>query len=254
MIVLAGAVLLALVPFLARPFLSIMTQGIAQVSTGAVVGSFAASLVLFGPPVLVLGMVTPFAIRLGLEDPKRAGSTAGRIYALSTAGSILGTFLPALLSIPLIGTERTLLAAAVLVAAAATLLLGVRFLGVAVLMGALLVIPPGSRQSHPRHHLRGESAYQFIQVVQQGQTRYLYLNEGFAVHSLWRPDTVLTGGEWDMFLTVPALLDHAVGRVAILGNAGGTTARAFGVFYPQAAIDGVEIDPEVARSPRSTSA
>ena len=34
----------------------------------------------------------------------------------------------------------------------------------------------------------------------------LYLNEGYAVHSEWRPDAVLTGGEWDMFLTVPPLL------------------------------------------------
>ena len=76
-------------------------------------------------------------------------------------------------------------------------------------------------------------------------TRLLYLNEGFAVHSIWRPNTVLTGGEWDMFLTVPPLMDRPVKRIAILGNAGGTTARSFGVYYPDIAIDGVEIDPAV---------
>ena len=67
------------------------------------------------------------------------------------------------------------------------------------------------------------------------------------MHSLWRPDTVLTGGVWDAFLAVPPLLDRPLRRVAILGNAGGTTARALGVFYPGAVVDGVELDPAVSR-------
>jgi hypothetical protein len=50
-----------------------------------------------------------------------------------------------------------------------------------------------------------------------------------------------------MFLTVPALLGRPVERVAILGNAAGTIARAYGVFYPQAEIDGIELDPDVSR-------
>ena len=65
------------------------------------------------------------------------------------------------------------------------------------------------------------------------------------MHSLWRRNTVLTGGEWDTPLAVPPLLGRPLRRVAILGNAGGTTARAMGVFYPQARIDGVELDPDV---------
>ena len=56
---------------------------------------------------------------------------------------------------------------------------------------------------------------------------------------------MLTGGVWDTFLAVPPLLGRPAARVAILGNAGGTTARAFGVFYPQARVDGVELDPAV---------
>jgi predicted membrane-bound spermidine synthase len=61
---------------------------------------------------------------------------------------------------------------------------------------------------------------------------------------------VLTGDEWDMFLTVPPLLGRTVRKVAILGNAGGTTARAYGVFYPSARIDGVELDPDVTAAAR----
>ena len=253
-IVLIAAALVAAVPFVARPFLDLSVRGIDTLSVGAVVGSFAASLVLFAPPVILLGMVTPFAVRLAATSVEDAGRTAGRIFALSTAGSILGTFVPALVTIPLIGTRRTMLCAAVVIAAAALPLLRGRELApgivLAGLIGLLLAVPPGVVKAQDGLLYERESRYQFIQVVQQGPERLLYLNEGYAVHSVWRPDSVLTGGEWDMFLTAPPLLGRPAARVAILGNAGGTTARAFGVYYPQARIDGVEIDPAVSAAGR----
>ena len=93
-----------------------------------------------------------------------------------------------------------------------------------------------------------DSLYQFIQVVQRPDGhRLLRLNEGVAIHSIWRQDTVLTGGEWDTFLVLPPLLDRPLRSVAILGNAGGTIARALGKFYPKARVDGVELDPAVSR-------
>jgi spermidine synthase len=247
-LVLAGAVLTAIIPFVARPFLNVTIEGIDSVSTGAVLGSFFACVILFVPSVLLLGMVTPFAIRLGIRDMDKAGSTAGRIFALSTAGSLVGTFLPPLVTIPLIGTQRTLIGAATIIAAAAALLLGYRWLLVAVGLASLLAIPPGAVKATAGLIYEKESRYQFVQVVERDDlTRLLYLNEGYAVHSIWRPTTVLTGGEWDKFLTVPPLLDRPVKRMAMLGNAGGTTARSFGVYYPDVSIDGVEIDPEVNR-------
>ena len=248
-IVLAAAAWVAAIPYVARPFLSISIKGIETISTGAVVGSFAASLALFAPPVVLLGMVTPFAIRLAATGVADAGRVAGRIFALSTAGSIIGTFVPALITIPLIGTQRTLIGAALIIAAAAVPLLARRRLAaglvVAAVLAGLLAVPPAVVKAQPGLLHEEESRYQFIQVVQSGSERLLYLNEGYAVHSVWRPDTVLTGGEWDMFLTAPPLLGRPAARVAILGNAAGTTARAYGVYYPQARIDGVELDPAV---------
>ena len=58
---------------------------------------------------------------------------------------------------------------------------------------------------------------------------------------------MLTGGVWDAFLALPPLLDRPLRSVAILGNAAGTTARALGVYYPGARVDGVELDPAVSR-------
>jgi spermidine synthase len=249
-IVLAAAALIAVVPFAAGPFLDVSIEGLDEVSAGAAVGSFFAVLALFAPSVTLLGMVAPFAVRLAIDDVREAGSVAGRLYALSTVGSLLGTFLSALVAIPAIGTQRTLLGAAALVALSGSLLLRGRWFVVAGAIGALLAVPAGAVRAEPGLIFDQESRYQFIHVTEVDGVRRLYLNEGIAVHSIWRRNSVLTGGEWDAPLAIAPLLGRPLRRVAILGNAGGTTARALGVFYPDARVDGVELDPAVTEAGR----
>ena len=111
----------------------------------------------------------------------------------------------------------------------------------------LLVLPPGAAKAEEGLIYEETSFHQYIGVVERSDgRRLLHLNEGVAVHSVWRRDSVLTGGVWDAFLALPPLLGRPLERVAILGNAGGTTARALGVYYPDAEIDGVELDPAVS--------
>jgi len=249
-IVVTGGALLAVVPFAAQPLLDLTVRGLDNVSAGAVVGSFVGSLVLFAPPIVLLGIAAPFAIRLAVTDVTVAGAVAGRLYALATVGSILGVFVPAIVTIELVGTQRTLVGTAVFVSLCGSLLLRRRWLAAPVALAVVLAVPAGVVKDVPGLLYEKESQYQFVQVVQHGSERDLYLNEGIAKHSEWRPGTVLTGDEWDMFLTVPPLLGRKVRRVAILGNAGGTTARAYGVFYPSARIEGVELDPDVTAAAR----
>jgi predicted membrane-bound spermidine synthase len=247
-IVLAAAVFVAAIPFVAKPFLDVTVEGLDETSAGAVVGSFLGVLLLCAPPVVLLGMVSPFAIRLAVASIATAGAVAGRLYALSTAGSLLGTFLPALVLIPAIGTQRTFLVVAALLAVSASFLLGARYLVVAGALAVLIAVPPGAVKRHEGLIHEETSYHQYIQVVEeQDGRRLLYLNEGVAVHSVWRPDSVLTGGVWDSFLALPPLLGRDLERVAILGNAAGTTARALGVYYPHAAVEGVELDSAVSR-------
>ena len=248
-IVLASSVFVAAIPFLAEPFLDLTVEGLDDASAGAVIGSFLAVLLLCAPPVVLLGMVSPFAIRLAVSSVETAGAVAGRLYALSTAGSLLGTFLPALVLIPAIGTQRTFLVVAALLAVSSCFLLGARYLIAAAALSLLIVLPPGAVKGQEGLIHEETSYHQYIQVVERDDgRRLLYLNEGVAVHSVWRPGgEVLTGGVWDAFLALPPLLGRPLERVAILGNAAGTTARALGVYYPDAEIDGVELDPAVSR-------
>jgi len=247
-IVLGAAVFVAVIPFAAKPFLDFTVDGLDTASAGAVIGSFLAVLLLCAPPVVLLGMVSPFAIRLAVSSIATAGAVAGRLYALSTAGSLVGTFLPALVLIPAVGTQRTFLVVAVLLAASSCFLLGTRYLLAPALLAALLLVPPGAIKGEEGLIHEETSYYQYIGVVERPDgRRLLHLNEGVAVHSMWRPDSVLTGGVWDAFLALPPLVGRPLERVAILGNAAGTTARALGVYYPDANVDGVELDPAVSR-------
>ncbi|MFM9022681.1 MAG: fused MFS/spermidine synthase, partial [Solirubrobacterales bacterium] len=109
-VVLLGSVLLAAVPFVAGPFLRVSVQALDSVQAGAFVGSLVAVLVLLAVPVLVLGTVAPYAVRLCVRTVGEAGEVAGRLYAVSTIGSLTGVFLSALLLIPVVGTRRTFLA------------------------------------------------------------------------------------------------------------------------------------------------
>jgi spermidine synthase len=250
-IVLLAALMIAALPFVARPILDLAVRGFDSVDVGAVVGSFFAALLLFALPVTLLGAVSPFAIRLALDDVGEAGAVAGRLYALSTIGSILGTFLSAIVTIPLVGTQRTMLGAAALLVLGAALVLGSRWQLLTLGMAALLFVPAATIKATAGLLYEKESAYQYIQVVERPDgSRVLRLNEGVVNHSVWRADTVLTGGEWDMFLVLPPLLDHPPKRMLVIGNAGGTTARAYGELYPGVEIDGVEIDREVTEAGR----
>ncbi len=248
LVVLVAAGCVAVLPFAAKPFLELTVDGLETASAGAVVGSFLAVLLLCAPAVVLLGMVSPFAIRLAVSTVDTAGAVAGRLYALSTAGSLLGVFLPALLLIPAIGTQRTFLVVAVLLAASSCFLLGPRYLLASALVALLILVPPGAIKAEDGLIHEENSFHQYIGVVERPDgRRLLHLNEGVAVHSLWRPDSVLTGGVWDAFLAIPPLLGRPLERVAILGNAGGTTARALGRYYPDAVVDGVELDAAVSR-------
>lgn len=248
LIVLASSVSIAAIPFVAKPFLDLTVDGLDEASVGAVVGSFLAVLLLCAPPVVLLGMVAPFAIRLAVVSVETAGAVAGRLYALSTGGSLVGVFLPALVLIPAIGTQRTFLVVAALLAVSSSFLLGPRYLVVAAALAALVALPPGAVRAEAGLLHEETSFYQYIRVSEEPDgRRLLELNEGVAVHSVWRRDTVLTGGVWDAFLALPPLLGRPLERVAILGNAGGTIARALGRYYPEATVDGVEIDAAVSR-------
>jgi len=77
-----------IVPIVARPVLLNAAYAVELLDTAVMVGSFLSILILFSVPITMLGIISPFAIRLSIEDTKDAGKVSGRVYAISTMGSI----------------------------------------------------------------------------------------------------------------------------------------------------------------------
>ena len=250
-LVLLGSALLAVVPFIAHPFLSLSVSAFENISAGAFATSLFGTLVLVATPLLLLGAVSPWATRLKLASIEESGVVAGRLYALSTVGSLVGVFFVSLWSIEAIGSQRTFLVLATVPALVAAAGLGARFFVVPLALIAALAIPPGTTkpaEEGGRVLYETETPYQYARVIEEDDgTRKLELNEGQAIHSLKRPGTVLTGGYWDGYLVLPFATGSGrpPGRIAALGTAGGTVPRAYAKFFPQTRIDAVDIDPEL---------
>lgn len=275
LIVLAG-LLTALIPPLARPILGLAQRAVAELAVSGFLGALFGVLLLFAAPVTLLAMVSPFAVRLaippGESGPASAGRTAGTISALSTIGSIVGTFLTALVLIPALGSAATTyLFAALLVALGALGLRDWRYLLALLAVAALAAWGAGTGGVIKSADCAGcalveeiESGTNYIQVATRQHPRFgeqyvLLLNEGLAVHSIYSTryeqtrdplDTTTGGGPWDFFAVAPYFArDRApedVTSLAMLGSAAGTVPGQFLALYgPETRVDAVEIDPAI---------
>lgn len=275
-----AGLLTAFIPLLSDPILRFAQQALSRFLVGGFVGALFGVLILFAAPVILMAMVSPFAIRLQLRRAEagvaNAGSVAGSLSALSTVGSIIGTFLTVLYFIPEIGVARTTyLFAAFLIVLGLIGLRDWRYLLMLVVVAGLAWFTLTTRPNIKSADCRGctliheeDSAYNYIQVAtrdgwtvtdQRTETVNLILNEGQAIHSIYNKsyeatnnplDLLTGGGPWDYFAVAPYFYPNrdpeAVNSLAMLGSATGTMPAQFlAVYGPDAKIDAVEIDPRI---------
>lgn len=261
-VLLWAAFLCATIPLIAHPILQFAARAFSNFEAALTVGSFVAVIILFAIPVTLMGMTSPFAIRLATTNIQTSGRVAGQIYALSTVGSLLGTFLPTLVLIDTFGTNMTFLifAAALYTVAwvgmwrATTLRQAALYLWMPILIAVLSVFlltgplrPPNEGE---QILYETESGYNYIQVTEDDQGyRYLYLNEGQGIHSQWHPSQITYRRTWDFFLSAPYFnadfQPEDMQSLLVIGLATGTIARQHIAIYGNLPIDGVEIDPKI---------
>ena len=157
-----------------------------------------------------------------------------------------------LLLIPWIGTRDTMLVFATVLGSVSAAGRGRRLAaGAPLLIMAGLAIPQGAIKPAPGNIYEAESPYHYIQVVQKPDgARYLKLNEGWAVHSVFKPGQVMTGGYWDYFSLAPWFGgDSPPAQALVIGSAAGTIPGQLLCFYPEMHVDGVEIPLRTGRRP-----
>jgi len=218
-------------------------------------GTLLAAALLFAPPAVLLATLSPYAVRLAARDLDRLGHTAGRLYALSTVGSLVGTLGATFGLIPHLSLDTSL--ALIVAVTAATALLALAgdlrrqrpVAALAALLFAAAAVGPPSLPGDERGLVYERmTPHQTLRVVDDGGVRYLESDR--VRHGAVR----LADGA--MALSYPRLFPlawayaPAVRRVLILGMGGGNSASYLRDAFPDIAVDLVEIDPavpEVAR-------
>ena len=248
-----------LIPLVSRPILRLAANAFDALELGVLFGSFSAVMVLLIIPITLIGTASPFAIRLAITDAAQAGKISGRIYAISTLGSFIGTFLPTLVLIPTVGTYRTFLvisASLMLISLIGIFLAqGWRRLLMYGWMPIVLVLlfvfgAPGASKTTSGLVYETESAYNYIQVLDQDGYMLLRLNEGQGIHSIYKEGVNFYNGTWDQVLSAPFFNPAPkstadVKDAAIVGLAAGTTAKELADAFPNIQIDGIEIDSKI---------
>ncbi|MEF8878033.1 MAG: fused MFS/spermidine synthase [Haloarculaceae archaeon] len=207
--------------------------------------------ILFGPPVYLLGFISPYAAEL--SDRETKGAASGHVYALGTVGSIAGAFLTTFFLVPSLSVRTVgLLFGVVLVAASAGLSLPslsrerITRIGVVllVLAGVVLMGPLGAAVAGETVY-RTQSPYQSLEVVDSGGVRTLYLDgQPHSAMDLEDPDRHVF--DYTRYFHLPLLMTENVDRVLFVGGGGFTGPKQFERMGMT--VDVVEIDPVVVRT------
>lgn len=220
-------------------------------------GSLAATLLLFAPPVTLIGCVTPMlVVAVAKGDAARIGRSTGLIAALSTLGSLVGTFATTHLLVPAIGSRATVWQCAAAIFVCSTLTWPRPWRVAAVLVPiALALVPLGPLKPPPTGQellAEVESPYQYLEVLREprdgASITMLKINEGLdSFHSVAIEGSAYTGGlYYDFHAVTPFLVRDgevpAPLRILSLGSAAGTFRRMFAAAFPGCTVDEVEID------------
>ena len=186
-----AALFIGLIPLISRPILRFASGAFDRMQSAAMIGALLSVLVLFSIPITLLGTASPFAIRIAIENKEDSGRTSGKIYAISTIGSFIGTFLPVLVLIPSFGTYRTFIIISLFLmlisliglvkCSGARRTLGYLWMPILVILLAYLGLQGFDKKAEGIIYEK-ESAYNYIQVQQINDYTILRLNCTFCNH------------------------------------------------------------------------
>jgi spermidine synthase len=212
-----------------------------------------ATMALFAPAAVLLGMVPPFAVRLCLEDPAYTGRTAGRLYAISTVGSIVGTFLAGFVLIAWVGSTSILFITAATLALASWMAepSTKTLKGVSLVIFGLAVFFCRQQDSwlEQRGFLDTDTPYSRVLVYTSKEegtnrpTREMVTGPQGRQSAMYIDDTTELALPYTRFYRLAEYYRPAMRRMLVLGGGGYSFPKYALAHYPDLQIDVVELDP-----------
>jgi predicted membrane-bound spermidine synthase len=251
-VIFAAAGLIAVTTLIKDIFLSMLAASPMALEIKALI----ASLILFAPASVFLGMVTPYAIKLKVSSLETTGRTVGNLYALSTIGSIAGTFAAGFLLVPFVGSVRTLylIAAALFVIAFVLFPLRLTQFNIAVI--ALFVVAVAASEYTRLYEYQTselidvDTEYSRVQVFRSvdpltSRPIRSYATDPFFAQSAMYFDSDDLVFPYAKFFDLVAHFDPQFQRSLLIGSGAFSYPKHYLETFPNATIDVVEIDPSV---------
>lgn len=233
------------IPLIKHPFLEFAEPF--GLRTAVLVASF----ILFFPPLTLLGMVSPYAIKLKLETVEKTGRTAGTLYAISTIASVFAALLTGFFLIPNIGVNRLTYIAGILLVV--TSVIGLVMHKNKIIGGVLFIITiifsilvwDATAESMDDYNLKAieQSRYGEIRIIDADEIRYLLIDGG--IHSAADTNTWISVTHYAAVMDLPKYFFTKPGKALLIGLGGGSLLKQYIIGGWQ--VDAVEIDPAVIK-------
>lgn len=250
-IVFFASILIGVTTFIKDPLLVFFQANIADVRLSSV----AAALVFFAPASILLGIVSPYAVKLKVNSLDTSGATVGNLYAISTFGSIAGTFLAGFYLIPQFGTNRLLIFLAVILALTSLMTFFVHKRLYALVVISLLFFTINEFQfvSGKENLVDVDTSYSRVWIydkkisnIENGakiMTRTMGINNENHSSMIFGSTELIN--EYTKYYHLIRHFKPGFEKVLLFGGAGYSFPKNFLLIYPKATIDVVEIDPGV---------
>lgn len=243
-IIFSTGLFILFIPFISQDLIGFFIRELSN----SVYANFISTLILFGLPSILLGFVSPYAIKLGTKTLKKLGNISGNLYSLSTAGGILGTFLTVFALIPFFEIKYLILSLGI--ALMTVSLIGLKIIpkiivGFIITLLVVSVTTQGAASlSSLNVIIEKETPYSNLRVVDENNFRTLYLNG--VIHStmnLDNPNKLVL--DYTKSFHLAKLFNPDFEKVLFVGGGGFSGPKNFISTYPDTLVDVVEIDPDV---------
>ncbi len=249
LITLVAGMLILLIP-LSSP---LILEAVYYSGFGERYGPVLASLLLLAAPTTLLGMVSPYSIRMAAQSLQSVGGISGSLYSISTGGSIFGTFFTVFVLIPSFGVRQIIFSLGVVLILVSLLGLAWRERLFLILLVLLITTPStligGALSTRSGTVLyRKDTPYSTLTVVDNegSGVRTLFLNN-LAQSAMYLDGSSGAVFQYTDYFNLAFLFNSDIKRVLFIGGGGFSGPKQFLEYYPDLAVDVVEVDPEVVR-------